>query len=122
MSVHKTNHELSYSMFIDDFNMPNEALKLHAAKAIKYAMEGKLQLTFVRKSGNYFILGSIGVCHLNDWFASNAAAAESNAASARGGATNCKPTGKPSFVNPHGIDKAGQPVGVITNVCMSQST
>ena len=40
---------------IDDFNMPNEALKLHAAKAIKYAMEGKLQLTFVRKSGNYFI-------------------------------------------------------------------
>jgi hypothetical protein len=35
--------------------MPNEALKAHAVKAIKYAMEGKLQLTFVRRSGNYFI-------------------------------------------------------------------
>ena len=43
------------SATIDDFNMPNEALKVHAVKAIKYAMEGKLQLTFVRRSGNYFI-------------------------------------------------------------------
>ena len=29
--------------------MPNAELKAHAAKAIKYAMEGKLKLNFVRK-------------------------------------------------------------------------
>ena len=34
---------------IADFDMPNAELKAHAAKAIKYAMEGKLKLNFVRK-------------------------------------------------------------------------
>ena len=53
--VTKIRKPSTWAATIDDFNMPNEALKLHAAKAIKYAMEGKLQLTFVRKSGNYFI-------------------------------------------------------------------
>ena len=53
--VTKIRTPSTWAATIDDFNMPNEALKLHAAKAIKYAMEGKLQLTFVRKSGNYFI-------------------------------------------------------------------
>ena len=53
--VSKIRTPSKWAATIDDFNMPNEALKLHAAKAIKYAMEGKLQLTFVRKSGNYFI-------------------------------------------------------------------
>lgn len=53
--VSKIRAPNKWAATIDDFNMPNEALKLHAAKAIKYAMEGKLQLTFVRKSGNYFI-------------------------------------------------------------------
>ena len=53
--VTKIRKHNKWAATIDDFNMPNEALKLHAAKAIKYAMEGKLQLTFVRKSGNYFI-------------------------------------------------------------------
>jgi len=53
--VTKIRKPNKWAATIDDFNMPNEALKLHAAKAIKYAMEGKLQLTFVRKSGNYFI-------------------------------------------------------------------
>jgi len=53
--VSKIRAPNKWAATINDFNMPNEALKLHAAKAIKYAMEGKLQLTFVRKSGNYFI-------------------------------------------------------------------
>ena len=53
--VTKIRKPSTWAATIDDFNMPNEALKLHAAKAIKYSMEGKLQLTFVRKSGNYFI-------------------------------------------------------------------
>ena len=37
---------------IADFSMPNAELKNHAALAIKYAMEGKLQLTFVRRDNN----------------------------------------------------------------------
>ena len=37
---------------IADFSMPNAELKNHAALAIKYAMEGKLQLNFVRRDNN----------------------------------------------------------------------
>ena len=37
---------------IDDFNMPSRELKKYAALAIKYAMEGKLKLNFVRRDNS----------------------------------------------------------------------
>jgi len=37
---------------IDDFNMPSDELKKYAALAIKYAMEGKLKLNFVRRDNS----------------------------------------------------------------------
>jgi len=37
---------------INDFNMPSDELKKYAALAIKYAMEGKLKLNFVRRDNS----------------------------------------------------------------------
>ena len=47
--------------------------------------------------------------------------AEITAASPRGGPTTCKPTGRLSLVNPHGIEAAGQVVRVIIPQIISQS-
>ena len=43
---------------VEDFNMPNAELKLHAMAAITLAMEGHLKLTFVSKSGDQFVKDS----------------------------------------------------------------
>ena len=40
---------------VEDFNMPNAELKLHAMTVIKLAMEGHLKLTFVSKSGDQYL-------------------------------------------------------------------
>ncbi len=46
---------------VEDFNMPNAELKLHAMTAITLAMEGYLKLTFVSKSGDQYIEDSRAV-------------------------------------------------------------
>jgi hypothetical protein len=57
--------------------------------------------------------GSMGVMRRNPSMSSISLAPASTLASARGGPTICKPTGRSSLVNPHGRDNAGQHTSVI---------
>ena len=46
---------------VENFAAPNAELKAHAMTVIKYAMEGKLKLKFVSKSGDQYIEDSRAV-------------------------------------------------------------
>src|SRR5579872_1767672 len=59
------------------------------------------------------VLGSIGVVPRTPRISSKTLAPARSAASPRGAATICKPTGRPEAVNPHGRDSAGQHTSVM---------
>src|SRR5439155_24684984 len=101
---------------------PRLATALRANLARAQSVRGLIDPLSRNAGEGLYGRGSIGVSRARSSTASNAAAAESSAASPRGRPTSCRPTGRPSAVKPAGSAKLGQLVMVTTLASRSHST